>query len=39
MKHDQHYFINTNQSTQDDTLTASIASDISVADMLSKNRR
>ena len=34
MKHDQHYFINTNQSTQDDTLTATVASDISVADML-----
>ena len=33
MKHDQHYFINTNQSTQDDTLTATVASDISVADM------
>ena len=35
MKHDHHYFINTNQSTQDDTLTATVASDISVADMLS----
>ena len=35
MKHYQHYFINTNQSTQDDTLTAAVASDISVADMLS----
>ena len=33
MKHDQHYFINTNQSTQDDTLTATVASDTS--DMLS----
>ena len=35
MKHDQHYFINTNQNTQDDTLTATVASDISLADMLS----
>ena len=35
MKHDQHYFIITNQSTQDDTLTAAVASYISVADMLS----
>ena len=25
MKHDQHYFINTNQSTQEDTLTATVA--------------
>ena len=33
MKHDQHYFINTNQSTQDDTLTATVAPDTS--DMLS----
>ena len=39
MKHDQFYLINTNQSTQDDTLTATVASDISVADMLSWNRR
>ena len=35
MKHAQHYFINMNQSTQDDTLTATVASDISVAEMLS----
>ena len=26
MKHDQHYFINTNKSTQVDTLTATVAS-------------
>ena len=35
MKHGQHYFINMNLSTQDDTLTATVASDVSVADMLS----
>ena len=35
MKHDQRYVINTNQSTQDETLTATVVSDISVVDMLS----
>ena len=35
MKHDVHYLVNTNQGTQDDTLPATVASDISVADMLS----
>ena len=34
MKHDLHYLVNTNQSTQDDTLPATAASDNSVADML-----
>ena len=35
MKHDLHYFVNTNQSTQDDALPATVASDISVSDKLS----
>ena len=35
MKHDMHYLVNTNKSTQDDTLPATVASDISIADMLS----
>ena len=34
MKHDLHYIVNTNESTQDDTLPVRVASDISVADML-----
>ena len=33
MKHDLHYPVNTNQSTHDDTLPATFASDISVADL------
>ena len=35
MRHDLHYLINTNQSTQDDTLPATVVSDIPVEDMLS----
>ena len=35
MKHDLHYFVNTNQSTQDDSLPVTVASDISVVDMQS----
>ena len=35
MKHDLHYLVNTNESTQADPLPARVASDISVADMLS----
>ena len=35
MKNDLQYLVNTNQSTQEDTLPATVASDISVADMLS----
>ena len=35
MKHDLHYPVKTNESTQDDTLSARVASDIFVADMLS----
>ena len=35
MKNDLHYHLNTNKSTQDDTLPARVASDISVADVLS----
>ena len=38
MKHDLHYLVNTNESTQDDTLPARVASDFSVADMLSYRR-
>ena len=34
MRYDLHYLVNTNQSTKDDTLPATVASDISVADML-----
>ena len=39
MKHDLHYLVNTNESTQNDTLPDRVASDISVANMLSQNRR
>ena len=35
MKHDLHYLVNTNESTQNDTLPGRVASDISVANMLS----
>ena len=40
MKHDLHNLVNTNQSTQDDTLPATVASDISVAECYrGSNRR
>ena len=38
MKHDLHYLVNTNESTQYDALPARVASDISAADTLSENR-
>ena len=37
MKHDLHYLVNTNQSTQEDTLPATVASYISVSDILRTN--
>ena len=40
MKHNLHYLVNTNQSTQDDTFTrpATVVPDISVADILEQKR-
>ena len=37
MKHELHYLVNTNQSTQDDTLPATVASDISVVEQKRTN--